>query len=216
MKHRTLLPPTVHPSMRTVVRSREWRYSLVNLYPTRSGRMWTSDGAKRQAAAEAAVGSRSQSRLSQRVKALSLFLFAAVFATLISLYFSYGSFRSRRRHISTYLHNAPLQCARMCSRLLGYSREGGEKERYRSRAARLYASATLNHSLEITYVWIDSYYYKAYVGRACAVGGPTIDSPDWPSDLNFFLASFDFCYLYRRRLSPLLNGRDASLLADRY
>lgn len=30
--------------------------------------------------------------------------------------------------------------------------------------------ATLNHSLEITYVWIDSYYYKAYVGRACVLG----------------------------------------------
>lgn len=31
----------------------------------------------------------------------------------------------------------------------------------------LYALATLNHSLEITYVRIDSYYYKAHVGRAC-------------------------------------------------
>lgn len=56
-----------------------------------------------------------------------------------------------------------------------------ERRRDTGRAARLYASATLNHSLEITYVWIDSYYYKAYVGRACAVGGPTIDSPDWPA-----------------------------------
>lgn len=40
------------------------------------------------------------------------------------------------------------------------------------RAARLYASVTLNHNLEIIYVRIDSYYYKAYVGRACALGGP--------------------------------------------
>lgn len=179
--------------------------------------MWTSHGAKRQAAAEAA-GSRSQSRLSQRVRvkhgSLSFFLFTAIFATLISSYSSYGSFRSRRRHISTYL-------TQRISLVCPYATNAGildtrERRRDTGRAARLYASATLNHSLEITYVWIDSYYYKAYVGRACAVGGPTIDSPDWPSDLNFFLASFDFCYLYRRRLSPLLNGRGTSLQADRY
>lgn len=82
MKPRTLLPPTVHSSKRTEIRSREWRYSLVNLYPTRSGRMWTSHGAKRQAAAEAAVGSRPQSRLSQRIRVKHSSIFLSLYRSL--------------------------------------------------------------------------------------------------------------------------------------
>lgn len=164
---------------------------------------------------------RSQSRLSQRVRVkhdsillsphhnlryphiLVFFLWVLSFST--SSYF----------HIPTQRTSLVCSYERLPTRVI---LDTQKRRRDTGRAARLYASATLNHSLEITYVWIDSYYYKAYVGRACAVGGPTIDSPDWPSDLNFFLASFDFCYLYRRRrLSPLLNGRGTSLLlADRY
>lgn len=90
------------------------------------------------------------------------------------------SFRSPRRHISTYLVQASTcaesihTCTHKATNACARARARRERGRFRSpcEAARLYASATLNHSLEITYVRIDSYYYKAYVGRACVRAGP--------------------------------------------
>lgn len=211
MKHRTLLPPTVHPSMRTFSRV------AILISKSLSYAKWADVNERRREKAGRRRSrcwvSFSEPPFSEGKGSIFLSLCRSLRYPHILIFFLWVlSFST-----SSYFHIPTQRTSPVCpfETSAGILDTEG-KRRDTGRAARLYASATLNHSLEITYVWIDSYYYKAYVGRACAVGGPTIDSPDWPSDLNFFLASFDFCYLYRRRLSPLLNGRGASLLADRY
>lgn len=133
------------------------------------------DGAKRQAACRSRCWG-----LVLRAAFLSFFLSTRVFATLIS---SYSLLRILSFPTSSYFHipTQRISLAYPCEATNASIPDTPGRRRNTGRAARLYASATLNHSLEITYVWIDSYYYKAYVGRACAVGGPTIDSPDWPA-----------------------------------
>lgn len=134
------------------------------------------DGAKRQAAAEAAVGVSS----SEPPFFLSFFLPRSSLPSYPRIP-SYGSFRSLDIVIFPHIPTQRISLACPCEATNASIPDTPGRRRNTGRAARLYASATLNHSLEITYVWIDSYYYKAYVGRACAVGGPTIDSPDWPA-----------------------------------
>lgn len=164
------------------------------------------DGAKRQAAAEAAVGvSSSEPPFSEDVCKARLRL-----SYFLSFYHSLRYPRILVFPASdpfvhdivifphTYTQRISLACP--CEATNASIPDTPERRRDTGRAARLYASATLNHSLEITYVWIDSYYYKAYVGRACAVGGPTIDSPDWPARLTS--TSFSRFLRFLLALSP--------------
>lgn len=119
LRPRTLLPPTAHSSRRCEVHvcSREWRFSLVNLYPLREVGEWISreerelhSRAKRRAAAvaaEAAVVELSFAKPPPFSAALNLVPFFLRYlprhplvCTLSAL--PLWSFRSRRSHISTY------------------------------------------------------------------------------------------------------------------
>lgn len=66
----------------------------------------------------------------------------------------------RRTHTSKY-----FRVQRRLTEAVAREEQTLREERRGNRG--LYALATLNHRLEITYVRIDSYYYKAHVGRAC-------------------------------------------------
>lgn len=184
LRPRTLLPPTARSSRRCEVRfSRMARFSLVNLYPVREVGGWISReaaaarallsrslaNAKRRAAAEAAVVGLSSPpvpfflcRLPPPPPPCALSLGSPLMVFSLPTP-SYLHVAARPR---MYARSSIRTTTRLPQRdALSVFHAAAKRERFRS--ARLYASATLNHSLEITYVRIDSYYYKAYVGRAC-------------------------------------------------
>jgi len=104
----------VHSSKRGV-RSREWRYSLVNLYPARSGRIWTSHGAKRQTAAEAAVGPRPRSRLSQRIRVKYGSIFLSLPQSSLPSYSRIPLMGPFVLEISSYFHIPTQRISLVCS-----------------------------------------------------------------------------------------------------
>jgi len=158
------------------------RFSLVNPYPTPSGRM---DGA----AARRGRPSRklSGNRLSQRVRvkhgsfSLPQPLPSTSYPRSPLMVFSFST--------SSYFH-VPTQCVAYEATNVGtldetQTREG-EGERFRlSRGEALCIGNFKSQPGNNSYVWIDSYYYKAYVGRACGTSRVCVPHRDrlaWLAD----------------------------------
>lgn len=77
----------------------------------------------------------------------------------------------------------------------------GERERDSGRGEALCIGNFKSQPGNNSYVWIDSYYYKAYVGRACGTSRVCVPHRDRLAWLagpagRLTSASFDFCHLF--------------------
>lgn len=140
-----------------------------------------SRGAKRQTVAEA-VGEPPFSKGTRKAR---FFLDCSLSRQPRILALPLWSFHSRRHHISTYLRKCVAYEATNVG-TLDVDEEEREGERFRSsRGEALCIGNFKSQPGNNSYVWIDSYYYKAYVGRACGTSRVCVPHRDrlaWLAD----------------------------------
>lgn len=173
------------------------RFSLVNLYPTQSGRM-NGAAARRGRPLRKLSGN----RLSQRicVKHDSFLFNAASPVNLVSSLSPYGLFIL---HVIIFPRTYAMRFVYEATNIgtLNADGEGGKWERDSGRGEALCIGNFKSQPGNNSYVWIDSYYYKAYVGRACGTSRVCVPHRDrlaWLAGPAGHLtsASFDFCHLF--------------------